>query len=125
MAGIVGMPQNLRSELVKNLTGESVPLAYYSHGTTSIYSDANWGKVYDEGYFANEALVAIGGVQCLEDLFRQLSKSGTTFDSAFKSVYGVNQDSLMAILQKYLDSVRNGSPMSLKELQDAFATAKS
>lgn len=61
-------------------------------------------KVYDIGYFAVEALAAIGGIDSTMSLVNLIS-SGISFENGFNKVYGMPWSSASVILSQYMSSI--------------------
>jgi len=61
-------------------------------------------RIYDTGYFAVEALSAIGGINSTMNLVGLIS-SGASFEDSFKRVYGISWSDASIILSEYISSI--------------------
>jgi hypothetical protein len=126
MGAVIGLPQNQRSEILVSLKRQEskMPLKFFSRGNQNSYSDPRFNEVYDTGFLACEALVALKGIDSIESVYKELSAPMADYDTSLKAVYGIGQDLLIPILQKYIDSVRAGKPLTLKELEGFYNKAR-
>lgn len=65
-------------------------------------------RVYDIGYFAVEALTAIGGLESTMRLVNVVA-NGLSFEDGFKEVYGITWSNASVILSEYLSSIYLGT----------------
>ncbi len=77
--------------------------------------------MYEPGFFACEALVALKGIDGIEKVYRELSSPSANYDTALTAVYGVGLDSIIPFLQKYIDSIISGKPLSLQALEKMYS----
>lgn len=126
LGGVLGLPQNQRAEILVSLArqNEKMPLKFFSNGSQSSYADPRINEVYDTGFLACEALVALKGIDAIESVYRELSSPTSNYDLSLKAVYGIDLKSMIPFLQKYIDSVRAGKPMTLSQLESAYASAR-
>jgi hypothetical protein len=119
MGGVLGMPQNQRSEIVTNIKRMSpaLPISSFSQVGSDFFSQPNWNQVYDAGTIGCEALAALGGIDSIEALYRGLADPNATYDTAARKVYGVSLQSLVSLVQKYINSVKEDRPLTLNELR--------
>jgi hypothetical protein len=127
MGGVLGVSQNQRTDLIENLGVQKnkMPLTFFSRGNQNSYSDPRINEVYDTGFIACEALVALKGIDSIAQVYTELSDPSATYETVLKSVYGMSQDSLLKFLQGYLNSVRAGKPYSLSDLESKYEAAQS
>jgi len=126
LGGLIGFPQNQRTELINYLKRQQKPakLTLFSQQDEKLYSNAHFNEIFDTGAVACEALVAIAGVNSLENYFRALSQTDSTPESVFPEVFGTSLPSMIALLQQYVDSVRSGHEMSFNQLNQGFEKIK-
>ncbi|CAB4546438.1 MAG: hypothetical protein F2531_04195 [Actinobacteria bacterium] len=127
MGAVLNLPQNQRTELLVNLSRQKdkMPLKFFSRGSQSSYADPRINEVYDTGFLACEALVALKGIDAIESVYLELANSTSNYDIALKKVYGTDLDTILPILQRYITSVRAGKPLTLQQLEAAYNGAKS
>jgi hypothetical protein len=73
----------------------------------------NWPLAYTVGYAAAETLVAIGGPQSTLALYT-LGAQGKSWDTAFKTVYGISWDEGASVLAKVLAAEYAAKPIALR-----------
>ncbi len=118
------MRNDLRSMWVGQMRRGAKNLDFFSKGDESVYRSSNWQDVYAQGAIANEALVALIGISGVKSIYSSLSKSGTTYDSAFIANTGIGIDAWTSLLQGYIDSVKSYKPWSLAKLQSNYEAKK-
>lgn len=106
---------DLRSLWMSQLAATSTPLSSYQDRMPQV-----WEDVYPLGMFAAEALVALFGVDVVENLF-QLRTRYNDFDETMVRVTGKPFSFWTTTLQGYIESVKAGKPWTLNELQRATA----
>jgi hypothetical protein len=126
LGGLIGFPQNQRTELISYLKRQQKPaqLTFFSKQDEKLYSNPHFNEIFDTGAVACEALVALAGVNSLENYFRYLAQTDSTPESVFPEVFGSPMTSMIALLQLYVDSVRSGHEMSLNQLNQGFKKIK-
>ena len=127
MGSVLNLPQNQRAEILVSLSRQKdkMPLKFFSRGSQSSYADPRINEVYDTGFLACEALVALKGIDAIESVYLELANPTSNYDISLKKVYGTNLDTILPILQRYITSVRAGKPMTLQQLETAYNGAKS
>lgn len=127
MGAVLNLPQNQRTELLYNLSRQKdkMPLKFFSRGNQNSYADPRIDEVYDTGFLACEALVALKGIDAIESVYRELGNPTSNYDIALKTVYGTDLNTILPILQRYINSVRAGKPLTLQQLEAAYNGAKS
>lgn len=76
----------------------------------------NWNDVYVLGYLASEALVALKGIDIMEEIILE-QKNGSSKEAAIQKATGKSLKFWTQIGQGYVDSVKAGKPWSLAELE--------
>lgn len=119
LAGVIMMHDNFtqhdqfRLNLLKNSPG--VLKNYSKNSITTFFSKSGIPKnngcdslfkpiVYDIGYFAVEALAAVGGIDSTMSLVKLIA-SGVSFEDGFNKVYGMSWSSASVILSQYISSI--------------------
>ncbi len=123
MGAVLGLPQNQRADVLETLKKikDRQPLKFFSRGSQASYADPRINQVYEPGFFACEALVALKGIDGIEKVYRELSSPSANYDTALTAVYGVGLDSIIPFLQKYIDSIISGKPLSLQALEKMYS----
>jgi hypothetical protein len=123
MGAVLGLPQDQRADVLETLKKikDRQPLKFFSRGSQASYADPRINQVYEPGFFACEALVALKGIDGIEKVYRELSSPSANYDTAITAVYGVGLDSIIPFLQKYIDSIISGKPLSLQALEKMYS----
>ena len=126
MGSVLKLPQNQRAEILESISNQKdrLPLKFFSRGSQASYAEPRFNQVYDTGFFACEALVALKGIDAIESVYKELASPSANYDTALTSVYGVGLDALIPFLQNYIDSVRKNKVMTLLDLESGFSKLK-
>jgi hypothetical protein len=116
------LPQDQRATIVKNLAQQKSPvqLSFFTQGGQKLYSDSRFNQVFDIGPIACEALVALKGIDAVENYYRGLAQPESTPESVVPVVFGTSLKSLVTVVQQYVLSVRKGKVMTLTQLQTEY-----
>jgi hypothetical protein len=122
LGGVLSLPQDQRATIVKNLAQQKSPvqLSFFTQGGQKLYSDSRFNQVFDIGPIACEALVALKGIDAVENYYRGLAQPESTPESVVPVVFGTSLKSLVTVVQQYVLSVRKGKVMTLTQLQTEY-----
>lgn len=119
LSPLVGMRYNTRDEWVDRMISADVKLFDVSDTKVTPGSSPLFWRAYAAGFFASEALIALYGSECLDDIYRGVS-NGSSWNESFIRVFGLTIEETSNALDQYVQSVRAKKPMTLLELSNAL-----
>lgn len=122
LSPLVGMRYNTRPDWVQRAVRYDVQLKDISVMNEVQANSGLWTQVYAAGYFASEALIAVYGDRCIDDIYRAMSDR-MGMDHAFKKVIGIDVRTTATAIEPYHQSVRVGRPLSLGQVEDLLKNA--
>lgn len=122
LSPLIGMRHNTRDDWLEALLARDVSLVDVSDFAKAPGGSEMFSRAYAAGFFATEALTAIYGADCIDNLYRGIA-SGRTMSASFRELIGIDLLETSRVLDGYILSLREKKPWTLVELRAALTAA--
>jgi hypothetical protein len=113
------MPGDIMNAWKSDVMRTKRDLSFFGSSDEKVYSSPDWGDVYPLGAVAVEGLVALVGFEAIYQHYVDISGS-LSLEGSYEKNFGLSGKELTKFLDDYVQSVKNGSPWTLTELQTKY-----